>query len=211
MAQVWYVSGGMWPSAKQRNGREHTVSAVLRTRDGSLQWASAPAQDDDRYRGIITKTTDAGKTWSVVFNDTGFNATKFYYFNGIDCASETECWAVAECPDEASCPGMYGFWILHTADGGKTWEEQAFNYEQSSLSVQVLSASDVWVAAGPVGALDINGFVYHSTDGGRSWDQHKLPAMGMIMDLSMLGGAGGGYATACDPAASRCGVWKYVV
>ena len=76
--------------------------------------------------------------------------------------------------------------------------------------MQVVSATDVWVAAGPVGALDINGFVYHSTDRGKTWQQHKLPDMGMIMDISMLPG-GGGYATSCDPAASRCGVWKYSV
>jgi len=207
------VSGGMWPSADPVGATQKTtdraLSAILRVQGGSLVQVPVTTQDDERYRGIITKTTDAGKTWSVVFNDTGFNATKMYYFNGIDCASETECWAVAECPDEESCPGMYGFWILHTADGGKTWQEQSFSYEESSLSLQVVSSSEVWVAAGPVGALDFNGFMYHTTTGGHVWEKHTLKGMGMIMDVSMV--AGGGYATACDPAASRCGVWKYVV
>ena len=93
----------------------------------------------------------------------------------------------------------------------RTSTTQVYTYEQSSLSLQVVSATEVWVAAGPVGALEIDGFVYHTTTAGRAWHKHTLVGMGMVMDISMLGGSKGGYATACDIALSRCGVWKYVV
>ena len=50
-----------------------------------------PSGDDTGYTAVITKTTDKGKTWTKQYYSTG----KFY-FNQIDCASETHCMAVAE-------------------------------------------------------------------------------------------------------------------
>ena len=68
--------------------------------------------------------------------------------------------------------------------------------------MQVVSATDVWVAAGPVGALDINGFAYHSADGGKTWQQHKLPEMGMIMAGRVTASANGPQTEMAPPEVS---------
>lgn len=81
----------------------------------SVSFVPRPRTRDtvDGFIGVIAKTSDAGETWTVQFNDTGR-----LYFNGIYAVDDSNVWAVSE--------GDEGAWVWHTADGGSTWDNQVF-------------------------------------------------------------------------------------
>ena len=108
---------------------------------GSL--APSPSPSDASYNAAILKTTDAGKTWTKQFQDryptrawalfslhgifcmadgqprrtcTTHDRSGNFYFNQVDCASETACMAVAEGfeKDGSGSPGAH---IFQTTDG----------------------------------------------------------------------------------------------
>jgi len=58
----------------------------------------------------IAKTSDGGKTWSIVFS----RLTSQYYFNGIECSSTSQCCVVGETGDSSDPTG--GTYIWCTAD-----------------------------------------------------------------------------------------------
>lgn len=61
-------------------------------------------------------------------------------------------------------------WILRTQDGGKTWDEVAFDEQNGEplMSVAHLPSGE-WVAVGAFGRA------LHSTDNGKSWERWSLP------------------------------------
>ena len=65
--------------------------------------------------------------------------------------------------------------ILHTADGGKTWEEQGNSALWTGLSGNDISAVDKWTAWAAVGSAD-GGAILHTADGGATWEIQPLPA-----------------------------------
>lgn len=70
-------------------------------------------------------------------------------FGGMDFVSEDEGWLVA------------GAGLLHTTDGGATWEEAA---QLSGTDVDFADADHGWLV-GPSGAI------YGTTDGGETWEE----------------------------------------
>jgi photosystem II stability/assembly factor-like uncharacterized protein len=65
--------------------------------------------------------------------------------------------------------------ILHTADGGKTWEEQGNPALWTGLNGNDISAADKWNAWAAVGSVDV-GAILHTADGGATWEMQPLPA-----------------------------------
>ena len=65
--------------------------------------------------------------------------------------------------------------ILHTADGGKTWEEQGNSALWTGLSGNDISAVDKWTAWAAVGSM-AGGAILHTADGGATWEIQPLPA-----------------------------------
>lgn len=55
--------------------------------------STATAAESSGWWGAISKTSDGGATWDVVFRS---QPEDVYYFNGISCSSDTHCVAVAE-------------------------------------------------------------------------------------------------------------------
>ena len=201
-SKTWYAAGGHFPLGSGNAMQAHYGASQP---NRSAVGAGYPPEPPG-YRALVTKTTDGGATWATVFNDTSFNKSRMFYFNQIGCASEDECWAVAECP-AAECPDDgYGMFIYHTADGGASWEEQYYEYEASALSLQVLPGRVV-VGGGPVGVAS-NGFVWESTDGGKSWAKSILKGHGYVMDVD-LRADGAGFAVSCVAfPLSKCAMWR---
>lgn len=65
--------------------------------------------------------------------------------------------------------------ILHTANGGKSWEEQGNSALWIGLNGNDISAVDEWTAWAAVGSKDV-GAILHTADGGATWDIQPLPA-----------------------------------
>jgi len=66
--------------------------------------------------------------------------------------------------------------ILHTLNGGKTWEEQGDTSQWTGMSGNDISAVDACTAWAAVGSADGNGAILHTTDGGANWRVQPLPA-----------------------------------
>jgi photosystem II stability/assembly factor-like uncharacterized protein len=109
----------------------------------------------DGYRGTIARTSDGGQTWEVLYDD-----YDRFYFNGIDFVDEQNGWAVAE--------GDAGAWILHTADGGLTWDEQHFEDGGSLLQIRMIDANEGWAVGAYIG-VSYKALFLHTTDGGATW------------------------------------------
>jgi len=105
------------------------------------------------YDSYIYKTTDAGNTWTQVYEDPGSAYTgKFAFFNEQQGMIACATW-------------MYQTKILLTDDAGETWNEIAQPWlPWYSTNAFTCSGETSAIAAGN------NGMIYHSSNGGQSWE-----------------------------------------
>jgi photosystem II stability/assembly factor-like uncharacterized protein len=169
-----------WPAVatgstlvKRHTARMH----VLREPSGAIKWATVVRGKLDAannvggtvgYEAQIARTTDGGATWSTVFSSSGA-----FYFNGIECASDQDCCAVAE--DEGppyTNSSDAGTYVFCTTDGGATWVDTFRDIDSASslLDIAALSPLTYWAVGaelGPVGPLYPT--FYLTVDGGKTW------------------------------------------
>lgn len=119
--------------------------------DEKRGWAVGEAAEENIDGGIIYATQDGGKSWNLQY--AGKDNESF--LDGIKFADALNGWAVG---DET---------VLHTSDGGKTWQRQNIPKAAYFFGVDVLSAKESWV----VGSY---GVILHTIDGGNKWSQAKL-------------------------------------
>ncbi|ETO21849.1 hypothetical protein RFI_15354 [Reticulomyxa filosa] len=134
----------------------------------------------DAIWGAIYKTSDAGQSWTQVYESYGD-----FYFNAIDCCTEDLCYAVAEGDSDAgsSNPGTR---ILQTQDGGQTWNIVYFNALDgaSLMAVHCVDSNNAWAAGGTIIERDFHGdFLYTSNNGG-SWTDFQVNVPILYMDMS---------------------------
>lgn len=144
----------MWAYVK----REARVAALT----GQAGFGNATTWDAQ-----IAKTSDGGKTWSIVFS----RLTSQYYLNGIECSTTSQCCVVGETGDSSDPTG--GTYIWCTTDGGNTWNETLIdNDPDSSLTdIGFVSDNEYWATGGEFDFLGISGpHFYHTVDGGITWN-----------------------------------------
>ena len=151
-SSTWYVSAGAWDSREDRlvgkrlcsndkNGKSRGVVESLLTdrlatcSEGGVEMlepleTTNGDSSGNGYVAAIAKTTDGGKTFTNVFRDAGR-----FYMNGIHCASENHCIAVAE-GHNVPQPGTY---TVVTKDGGKTWNVTQIGQGADTLMAGMLS------------------------------------------------------------------------
>ena len=190
---TWFVTGGNWPAstedkkaAKAAGKRHISQRLVVDMKTGKYERVEphVSPNNDTSYNAVLTKTTDGGKTWKVLKKDSGN-----YYYNQIDCFSETKCLAVAEGfeADGSASPGLH----IHGTDDGETWNElYIFGADKSGsgMAVKMLSETEAWVAGTyQHSALDNGAVMLHTTDGGKTWDEsHVLPDVGDVVAMSFI-------------------------
>ena len=114
--------------------------------------------------GSVSKTSDGGKTWSVVL--TTDLLSDYIYFNGISCGTELNCVVVGEGDDSS---GGYRTVAYSTFDGGKSWELTLNNDNFSLMGVKFISDTEVWLAGSIHSGRHMYGQFYYSSDGGKSY------------------------------------------
>ena len=98
--------------------------------------------------GIILYSDDEAATWKQAEVPVSLALT------GVAFADELNGWAVG-----------HDLLILHTIDGGESWEVQHFDPEMD------MPLLDVWFRDTREGfAIGSRGYVFHTTDGGKQWD-----------------------------------------
>lgn len=180
---VWYISAGNFPTSsspvKQRHVN-HKLAIDLDTRTRLWKFGSqadpVPCSVDPTncYSAGLFKTTNAGKSWTMVYSDLANNI----YPNGINCFSEQHCIAAVE---GDTCQ------ILVTFDGGKTWTVANKDTDPScSLTyVQMISDTEAWVGGGYLkSALNFKGRFWHTLDGGKTWTVEEIKGF-YIVDIDM--------------------------
>ena len=169
---------------------------VLRTADGGRRWVKLPVPGADAldFRDIdavdaqtafvlsigpgessrIYETTDAGATWTLQFT----NQTRSAFFDAMAFWDAERGIAVSD-----SVEGE--FYVLMTADGGRTWtrlppdrfpDAQASEgfFAASGTNVAVWGSDHVWLATG---AADVTR-VLRSADRGETWEVAETPVPG---------------------------------
>ncbi len=167
-------------------------STVLRTEDGGLTWqklnVTAEALDFRDVDAIdaqtayvmsigngptsrIYKTTDAGKTWELQFKNDDPKA----FLDAMSFSDANHGIAFGDSVDKQ-------FYILTTADGGKTWsrvptanllsaQENEGAFAASGTNIAVFGKSNAWIGTGAAAKSR----VLRTTDGGRTWQVADTP------------------------------------
>lgn len=137
--------------------------------------------------GLFMKTTDGGYSWSEIPLGTGvsleemdFIDDQICYLSGYDSTlfKTTDGWSSWEeitipvstdlldieflNENEGWCCGVRDGYIIHTTDGGITWEEQD-NHSESMMNLDFWNSEIGW-------AVSWDGTALHTTDGGETWE-----------------------------------------
>ena len=167
-------------------------STVLRTLDGGLTWQKLDVTTEDLdFRDIdaidaqtayalsigngpasrIYKTTDAGKTWSLQFK----NEDQKAFLDAMSFWDANHGIVFGDSIDKQ-------FYILTTADGGRTWsrvpattlppaQENEGAFAASGTNIAVFGKSHAWIGTGAAAKSR----VLRTSDGGRTWQVADTP------------------------------------
>lgn len=145
-------------------------------------WALDKGHYDDAtgtHSLFLAKTDDAGAHWSWV--STGVEGNLAIGFaivqGGLHFTDSQNGWAV----------GGLGT-IIHTADGGSSWEQQELDCGHPScpwhlMHVIFTSASEGWISG--------EGGFFHTVDGGATWEPKDLGLSGDLHDVAFPTAASG--------------------
>jgi hypothetical protein len=210
---VWFMTTGDFASLHVNDDptlvkRISNTISIHKTSEGHLRYRASrpderrtgatptPAPSD--WYGEILKTSDAGKTWTLQYS------TSDFYFNGIDCTSETRCCAVGESQNPSAAPGAR---IWCTSDGS-TWTQVVFMAGQSNSLIAIRAVSDLewWAGGGYMQPKTFDANFPHTTDGWKTYTNNTLPHV-FINDLDMID-ANHGWASTFD-VSGVSGLAKY--
>jgi len=149
-------------------------------------------------KGDIIHTSDGGNNWISQTVDTSFSLLACYFI------SSTEGWVVGGSYDTLTGRGEGGV-ILHTTDGGNTWNVQIQDSAFQLWDVYFIDSQTGW-ACGYKDTLS-PGLLLKTTDGGNTWIELYAPQVSMgayglysidFVDPMTGFAAGGGSRTGWD-------------
>jgi photosystem II stability/assembly factor-like uncharacterized protein len=119
-------------------------------------------QKGEEYDTIMA-TKDGGKTWQVQYYQliSADNAARWSY--SVWFVNEQEGWVAI---------GAMKPILLHTKNGGETWEKHQFNSGAWWDSIQFINPKEGWIAGRErtKSMIGGKGVLFHTADGGRSWE-----------------------------------------
>ncbi len=105
--------------------------------------------------GTVLSTVDGGSNWRLASIG---ERHPFFFLDAVTFVSPEIGWIVGL---DLRSVGMDGL-ILHTADGGKTWQRQESHTANFLDDVFFISATEGWI-------VGKTGLVLHTKDGGQNW------------------------------------------
>jgi photosystem II stability/assembly factor-like uncharacterized protein len=156
---ILHTENGGQTWAPQASGSQYDLSSVVFV-GSSLGWAVGGA-------GTIIHTMDGGDSWAPQDSQTPWS------LNEVDFASQTEGWAAGN--------GM----ILHTGNGGASWEKDTLPARPPGVSSYWFEAID-FVGANDGWAAGWDGVILHSPDGGATWAVQSTPVANDLEDVFFL-------------------------
>jgi len=211
---TWYVSSGMWgddPKAAIKDSHAHS-SRISIASDGSILLKDfekripkvKAAGEPTGWFGSVSKTTDGGKTWSVVLSTDLEN--DYVYFNGISCFNTLQCVVVGEGDDSTGAPLTVAY---TTFDGGVTWEKTLTTTDVGLIGAKFISESEVWLLGSASSRVQIFGQFWKSTNGGKSFELVQSLSNCFSIDLDMNFDGSTGLAACSSSSGSSCSAAVY--
>lgn len=213
---TWYVSSGIWGSSEKLSVEklthgEHRLSERLVL--GEKGFRMAPTVSNSTmiksgagvtgWFGAVSKSTDAGKTWTQVFRTN--LETDIIYFNGISCGSESRCVVAGEGYDN---DGNYLTQAYLTEDGGSTWNIVLKTGDVGMMQVKFISESEAWIAGTSKDGRNLYGQFYHSTDGGKTFTLAQSLANCYAIDMDFATTMGFAACSSSSGGSSTVAVYK---
>ncbi|UCH78512.1 MAG: M20/M25/M40 family metallo-hydrolase [Candidatus Coatesbacteria bacterium] len=192
-----------------------TAGIILHTTDGGFSWETQPSNIADTlfelqfldalngyavgWHGEVRSTSDGGATWvrrRTPFSDPQTPA-EVVELTGLSFVSPLEGWVVGNHYDV----------ILHTDDGGQSWEVQRYDVDAG----EYLGAVHFFDRTTGVAVGGEEGAVLRTTDGGATWRKSDAPADFPLTGLSFASRAQGwtcGYGSCLDVTADGGQSWR---
>jgi photosystem II stability/assembly factor-like uncharacterized protein len=145
--------------------------------------------DDDFGLAVIAKgiqrTTDGARTWHEAYRGEDANGP-------IAIASREDAWVVA-------AAGV----LLHTEDGGVTWQRQSTGIPGGFPSMAAISSQEAWItgydAVRQGGDRHGDSALAHTVDGGETWQTVDVPGYGIFLGVWFVRADGWLLASQCHP------------
>jgi hypothetical protein len=177
--QIVYLTGGTWihHTADRAESRACFPFSPNRCIAHSNKVDFIPGLK--RYTAYITKSVDGGSTWT-----TQVKVLDQFSFNGIACASATQCVAVGEADDSCPQPGAR---IWATQDG-QMWKQVWYDQSVAALSkVEFRTADEAWALGGAASGSTAIGVVLRSLNGGMTWQKlMSVPNIYVFMSFQFV-------------------------
>lgn len=181
---VFVSDDGKWVVEESFTNKNITSIFFLNENKG---WVTTIPDEFAFIGGSIYHTNDGGETWSE--QQRGDPYKEFYW--DVKFIDENTGWAImqsyhSELLDIDVDWYHYGV-ILHTSNGGATWEEQHFIEAGIPWGLEVIDSNNIWVVgSGDSNIPESNGFVLHSSDGGQSWNEHEISQVDEFRSFSSV-------------------------
>ena len=165
------------------------------------------------FKSTIMKTPDGGVTWKTVFNVSAPQKEPGKGVGGMEdvaCPTSEICYAISACYDD-DCydyKKRYGSFVHKTIDGGKTWTELGFFYEQAMSKIVTISNDEFFIGGGGVGVFD-DAMIWKSTNGGATFTNETLKETGVLLDLSLMKDGSSGFAATVTSVTQTTTVWRF--
>jgi photosystem II stability/assembly factor-like uncharacterized protein len=121
----------------------------------------------------LAKSTDGGNTWTNFASNAGFGALH----GGVPYVPMVYAVASPD-PSDIWIAGEQGL-IMHSANGGLTWNTQSSLTSQDILRLRFVDANNGW-------AVGANGTIVHTVDGGGHWTVQPSGTAAKLLDVRFV-------------------------
>lgn len=163
--------GQTWTERLTGEGKAfHSLAFVSPT----TGWIVGSQRDSGSYKALIMQTTDGGKTWQPQV---------------VNVAPQQEARVAPQLLSVSFCNPSVGWAvgsnvIVHTANGGQTWETQHNgNRDESLHSVECVSPERAWT-------VGQDGIILRTEDGGTSWTRQESGTKATLGRVRFFGDSG---------------------